>query len=197
MISYNPDFQKMWEECRLDQESFKLKMLDTVCREIKENKARYLNVVLSGSIYDAPWGILASLHFREASLNFSRNMVNGQPLNQKTTLVPVGVGPFPSWESGAAFALWYKQSLFKDCKTQSDWLQACERYNGMGYRRRGLNSPYVWAFTDQSDERGLYKERTFFGKAMSWFDSGALNTRPGVAAIMRSLEAAGAEPWTN
>lgn len=51
--------------------------------------------------------------------------------------------------------------LLKGLDKINDWepgrlLYELERYNGFGYRAQGIPSPYVWAGSNQSDERGKY-----------------------------------------
>ena len=66
----------------------------------------------------------------------------------------------------------------------TDWsIQNClvlfERYNGMGYKKKGLPSPYLWSYT-QFYKKGKY---AFDGK----YDANLVSKQPGVAAIMKSL----------
>ena len=72
-----------------------------------------------------------------------------------TRLVPKGRGPFASWEEGAIDAL-----MLEGLDQVKDWCaeRACfeiERFNGFGYRNRGLPSPYLWSFSNHY-ARGKY-----------------------------------------
>ena len=84
---------------------------------------------------------------RESDCDFDTYLGNGEPLDEVTTLVPAGRGPFDSWEEGAIDALTY------DGLTEvTDWrlekmLFHLEKYNGLGYHNKGLPSPYLWAGT--------------------------------------------------
>ncbi len=115
-----------------------------VATKIKANRPRYQSVEKATGV---PWFVIGALHEREASSNFSCYLGNGEPLDRVTRLVPKGRGPFATWESGAIDALRYdgldehKDWSFAGCCT------VAERYNGLGYRRRGLPSPYVLSFT--------------------------------------------------
>lgn len=98
-----------------------------------------------------PWFFIAVAHQRESSQDWSRSLAQGDPWNQKSTHVPVGRGPFKSFEDAAVDAL-------KNCAPyaarNTDWstgglLTMLEQYNGLGYFNRGLPSPYIWSGTDQ------------------------------------------------
>lgn len=81
--------------------------------------------------------------------NFNTYLGNGDALSKPTRHVPVGRGPFDSWEAGATDALTF------DHVTQCpvwDWEHACwewEKYNGFGVREHGRASGYLWSGTDQ------------------------------------------------
>ncbi len=87
---------------------------------------------------NCPWFFIAVIHCREASFDFSANLANGQRWDMKTTIVPIGRGPFNSFEDAAIDALGVDRLTGK-----SDWSLATvfyrfERYNGMGYRGGGV-----------------------------------------------------------
>ena len=86
---------------------------------------------------------------------FKRYIGNGQPWNKKTTIVPKGRGPWRSWLEAAQDA--YSLKSFQEI---SEWnlerlLFECERYNGFGYRSKGVQSPYLWSGTSNYS-KGLY-----------------------------------------
>jgi lysozyme family protein len=66
----------------------------------------------------------------------------------------------------------------------TDWsIQNClelfEKYNGMGYKKKGLPSPYLWSYT-QFYHKGKYVKD---GK----YNPEAISKQPGVSAIMKEL----------
>src|SRR5690606_2363417 len=63
-------------------------------------------------------------------------------------------------------------------------LELLERYNGLGYRNKGLPSPYLWAGTDQYQKGKYVKD----GK----FDSNHVDQQLGVAPILMKLREAAA-----
>jgi len=91
---------------------------------------------------------------REASCDFSKNFLNGQPLNQVTTWVPAGYGPFSSWEASVDAAVGRGYFKGADWSKASEWAWRAEKYNGLGYKNRGLVSPYPWAGDVRYDSQG-------------------------------------------
>jgi lysozyme family protein len=64
---------------------------------------------------------------------------------RKTKLVPAGRGPFATWEDAATDAL-----KLKGLHKITDWSiermgYEGERFNGLGYVGKGVNSAYLWA----------------------------------------------------
>lgn len=111
-------------------------------------KARYQAIEAKTGV---PWFVIAVIHQRESSQDWSRSLAQGDPWNKRSTHVPKGRGPFASFEDAAIDAL-------KNCAPyaarNTDWsigglLTMLEQYNGLGYFNRDLPSPYIWSGTDQ------------------------------------------------
>ena len=158
----------------------KISQLATIVEKIKANKARYEKVSAATSV---PWYVIGAIHYREASLNFTRHLHNGDKLTSKTIHVPAGRpikgNPPFTWEESATDALKY-QKLDK----VTDWgisntLDLLEKYNGLGYRKKGLSSPYLWSFTSNY-ETGKYV-------ADGKFDPLYVDGQCGVAPIIKLL----------
>ncbi len=98
-----------------------------------------------------PSHVVGILHALEAGLDFSRHLHNGDPLAARTVRVPKGrpaegCPPF-AWEDSAADAL-----ALAGLDAWTDWTisgiaYVLERYNGFGYRRHNVPSPYLWSCT--------------------------------------------------
>ena len=123
-----------------------------------------------------PWLWLAAIHNLEGSCNFETYLHNGDPLGKKTVHVPVGVGPFNTWEESAI-------DVIKTSKLDkvTDWsrprmLYEAEKFNGLGYIKQGLMSPYVWSCTSHY-EKGKYV-------ADGKYDPNAISRQVGIAAIL-------------
>lgn len=153
--------------------------LNSVCDKIELNKEKYLSVQrLTG----VPWDVVAACHYRESSLDFRGVLHNGEFIigtGKKTKLVPAGRGPFGSWEAAAVDAMLIESSKFPKIWDTAGKLDFCERYNGLGYRKKGIPSPYVYAGTNKYTS-GLYV-------ADGKFNSSKVDLRLGCAAIIKGL----------
>lgn len=98
-----------------------------------------------------PWKVIAVIHEREAGQRWDRSIAQGDPWAVKSTHVPIGRGPFNSWEEAAIDAL---VNCAPHASKWHDWspggtMTLLEQYNGLGYANKGLPSPYIWSGTDQ------------------------------------------------
>lgn len=128
-----------------------------------------------------PWFVVAVIHNRESGARFDRNLANGQPLNMVTTLVPRGRGPFKTFEDSAVDAL---LNCHPFLGKHDDWsltgtLTAIERYNGLGYARLGVPSPYIWAGTS------VYKAGKYVGDGK--YDPTHVDKQLGCAGLIMAL----------
>lgn len=141
-------------------------------------KARYQAVE---KITGVPWWFIAVVHEREASQNWNTQLGQGDPLNRKSTHVPAGRGPFKTWEDGAVDAL---TKCAPYASKNTDWsiggaLAMLEKYNGLGYAKRNLPSPYIWAGTDQ------YVKGKFVSDGV--FDPNAVDKQLGCAGLLKFM----------
>ena len=144
-------------------------------------KARYRIVSAQTSV---PWFVIAVIHEREASQSWTANLAQGDPWNKISTHVPKGQGPFHGWEAAAVNAL---ERCAPYAAHWADWsiggtLTLLESYNGLGYARRGVPSPYVWAGTDQ------YTSGKYI--ADGHYDPDAIDHQLGCAALLVRMAAA-------
>ncbi len=128
-----------------------------------------------------PWYVIAVIHEREASQSWLAGLAQGDPWNRVSIHVPRGIGPFPSWEAAAEYAL-EKSPPF--AARWTDWsigglLTLLEEYNGLGYAAHGVPSPYVWASTDQ------YHSGKYI--ADGHFDPNAIDHQLGCAALLSRM----------
>lgn len=172
------DNKVLWESMTTNPS--KAAQVANILTKISANKERYEKV---SSQTNVPWYVIAVIHFREASLNFTRHLHNGDKLTDRTTHVPAGRpikgNPPFTWEESAIDALRY-QKLDK----VKDWgipntLELLERYNGLGYRKKGLPSPYLWSFTSN------YKSGKYVADGK--FDPNAVDGQCGVAPLLKLL----------
>ena len=150
-------------------------------KKLSANRSRYEAVSAATGV---PWDVIAVIHMRESSADFKGVLHNGQKIigtGKKTTIVPKGRGPFNTWEEAGIDALMKCAPYLGKNK---DWslgntLDLLEKYNGLGYQKKGLPSPYLWAGTDQY-VKGKYV-------ADGKFDANAVDKQLGVVPLMMTL----------
>lgn len=135
---------RRWEQATLTRKT----LSDKVAKALVAAKARYRAVEAKTGV---PWSVIAVIHQRESSQNWSRSLAQGDPWNKISVHVPAGRGPFGSWEEAAIDAL---LNCHPYLAKRKDWslagvLIGLEMYNGLGYARKGIPSPYLWAGTSQ------------------------------------------------
>lgn len=157
----------------------RLATIDAMARKIIAGKARYRAVEAATGV---PWAFIGVLHSRESGCDFRGVLHNGEKIlgtGRKTRLVPAGRGPFEIWEEAAQDAL-----AIKGWKPGFPWsLPRClfegERFNGFGYRMRGVPSAYVWSGSNQY-VRGKYV-------ADGVWSATAVDKQIGIAPVMARL----------
>ena len=131
----------------------------------------------------APWWFVGVVHALEGTFNFATHLHNGDPLSTRTTHVPAGRpavwNPPSDWASSAIDAITYEGFAH-----QADWslartLYRFESYNGYGYYAKGVNSPYLWSFSNQ------YAAGKFV--ADHKYDPAAVSKQCGAAVMLKAL----------
>lgn len=164
--------------------------LDASVEKIARNKARYVDVERMTGV---PRAIVAVIHSKEASLAFDRNLLNGEPYNKITQLHPAGKGPWPTWEAAAAEGVneLVARNLIRDVSRPTVAQVACllELYNGAGYQKKKLHTPYLWSGTNHY-QKGKFRERRlffFFGPYTSVYDKNLVSDQLGAMPIYMQL----------
>jgi lysozyme family protein len=142
------EYSRLWQGMKIHDD--KIAFIDRIAARLGANKSRYQAV---SEMTTVPWYVIATVHEREASGNFHCHLHNGDPLSARTRHVPSGRPPAPAqppftWEQSAADAL-----TLDGLTAVGSWSveRACyeiELYNGFGYRQHGINSPYLWSFSN-------------------------------------------------
>lgn len=172
---------EMWSDCEVSI----LPELNWAVTKIEEYLPIYDKITDSCGV---PNYMVGCIHYREANFDFRTHLANGDPLfNSDGTLLPTrnepkGLGPFSTWNEGAIAALKYNELDKKKWDIVNSLINL-ERYNGLGYRKHGINSPYVWSMTNHYSS-GKYKSD---GK----FDDSKKDLQAGCAAILKILRAKG------
>ena len=155
--------------------------LDWYLKAIEKFRPRYEALAKDVGV---PWHFVGLIHGLESSFNFRAHLHNGDfPLSARTRQVPAGrplvwTAPF-TWEASAKDAL--KLMGFTG---QSDWslertLYRLEAYNGFGYRKHGVATPYLWSFSN-------HYERGKFVRDGRWSEE-AKSQQCGAATLMKVL----------
>lgn len=136
-----------------------------------------------GARLGIPWWFVGILHGLECTFSFETHLHNGDPLSGRTLNEPrgrpaAGEPPF-SWMESAMDAL-----IYAGLDGVTDWslpnaLDLFERYNGLGYRRMGLPSPYLWSFSNHY-EKGKYKSD-------KQYDPNLVSKQCGAAVLLKRL----------
>ena len=144
-------------------------------------KPRYQEVERRTSV---PWWFTGLCHYRESDFDMATYLGNGQPLNRVTTIVPIGRGPFATFEDGAVDAYTIEGFLHA-----VDWSPARVAYrlkgfNGYGYHQFGVNSPYLYG---GSTIYGPPEARGGKYVADHDFRQGVVDTQLGTLVILKKL----------
>ena len=141
MIDKN-EYVQLYETCEIDNKIYPL--VASIYAKIKSFENVYSKIKI------APPIVIGCIHYRESNFNFRKHLHNGDPLTSRTIHVPKGrpkngEPPF-SWVESATDAL-------MDRAKPKEWNlnSACEfleRYNGLGYYKRGYQSPYIFGNTN-------------------------------------------------
>ena len=176
------DYESKYSCCTTRPE-FK-KETDRVITQITKARARYEKVATATNV---PWQVIAVIHNLECSGDFGCHLHNGDTLRRRTINVPAGrptkgKPPF-SWEDSATDAL-----TFDGFSSWTDWSVAgtlfkIEGFNGMGYRKRGIPSPYLWSGSPH------YVRGKFVADGR--FDARAVSAQLGAAVVLREMESRG------
>jgi len=131
----------------------------------------------------APWYFVGIVHAMEASFDFRTHLHNGDPLKATTAQVPSGRPPVwnppNDWVSSAVDAM-----TFDHFADQQDWSLARTLYNWEGYngwrsRAMGINTPYLWSFSNH------YSKGKFV--ADNVWDANAVSKQCGAAVMLKAL----------
>lgn len=154
----------------------KVAAADAAAKRILAGKERYRTVQIRTTV---PWVFIGLCHLREGNLNFGTYLGNGQSIAKVTDIVPIGRGPFKSFEDGAVDALG-KQELLHVTDWSLERMAYClEGFNGYGYRSHGVNSPYLWAGTNRYTKGKFTRDH--------YFDPEFVDTQLGSMAVLARL----------
>jgi lysozyme family protein len=175
------EYQSCFNRCELRDE-FRGN-LDFYTSRLLKFRAVYQDVGDSLGV-GIPWAFIGIIHGMECGFNFTTHLHNGDPLTSRTVRVPAnrpanGQPPF-TWRESARDAL-----VLKGYDRETDWsvphmLYLWEKYNGFGYRKHGVPTPYLWSFSN------LYQSGKFVADGQ--FDPNAVSKQCGCALMLKTLQ---------
>lgn len=137
--------------------------------QIAAGQERYQ--VVANRLTNIPWFVIGLIHSLESDLDWTTHLHNGDPLSKRTTHTPrgrpaLGNPPF-TWEASACDAL-----IYDGLDEWTDWSVAgilfeLEKFNGFGYRSRGLSSPYLWSGSQHYTKGKFVADGKYDAKAVS------------------------------
>lgn len=189
--NYRKEYSFLWDTMVIDPK--RKADVNKLVAKAKANKPIYLDIIdtlkknnpimTSQGKINIPWQFLACVHYMECGFSFKHHLHNGDPLTHKTVRVPKGRpvrgdAPFTFKES-ALDAL-----VYQDLHEEMDWsvpnmLYKLEAYNGYGYRSKGINSPYLWSFSNHYTKGKYVADHKYSATAVS--------TQCGSALILKQI----------
>lgn len=172
-------YTEMWEAMVIKDKW--LSQITTAVNKLLLNQERYEAVAKE---MGCPWYFIAVTHYRESGADFRGVLHNGERIvgkGTKTTLVPKGRGPFPTWEDSAIDALKLRRIDKIENWNIAKVLEELEEYNGLGYKKYHpeVPSPYLWSGSEYYVS-GKYASD---GK----FDKNLVDKQLGCAPILKYL----------
>lgn len=163
--SLKSEYLELWKTCAI--RPARAATVDALVDRLVENKRRY---TAAGKPHGVPWHVVGVIHLLEASGDFSTHLHNGDPLTARTVHVPAGrpAGGKPpfTWEESAADAVRMKLRGWTDWSVPAT-LYLLERYNGFGYRPRGIPTPYLWSFSNHYSKGKYVRDGVYSPTAVS------------------------------
>ncbi len=172
------EYEAEWANCRIRE--VKRGEISGCVKNLNTGKAKYEQA--AAQFQGMPWYFIGIIHGMETSFDFKLHLHNGDPLSARTLRVPrgrpLGDPPF-TWEASA------RDAMVKEGFDQvTDWSQPhllylWEMYNGFGYRKKGLRTPYLWSYSN------LYSKGRYIADGV--FDENAPSKQCGAAVMLKAL----------
>jgi lysozyme family protein len=176
--AFKLEYQHLFDSCQINSNRYPV--ITRCVQAIANGKPQYDAIATHTGI---PWYFIGIVHKMECDCNFSKHLHNGDPLTARTLQVPkgrpkTGNAPFTFFDSAVdaltleGFTQWNDWSI-------SGMLYCFERYNGFGYRSKGIHSPYLWSFSNHYTKGKFVKDGVF--------NSNAVSEQIGTAVLLRRM----------
>jgi lysozyme family protein len=189
LVAIKQECERLWPTAKIVPS--RLKEVNAVAARLvaPAAKARYLEIEKATGV---PWYIVAIIHEREASQNFSCQLGQGDRLNEVSRHTPRGMGPYYDHPNDPplqdAFYRCAVDVLFNSAPFAAKWkdwtiggaLTLTVTFNGIGYETYHHEcSPYDWGATTVEEE-GKYSSDGKYSPSM-W------DTQVGCAAMLKQM----------
>lgn len=172
-------YTELWNTCTINSD--KLNEVNSVVSKINKNIEMYKEISEKTGV---PLNVIGVIHYMECGLKIC-HLHNGDPLSSKTIHVPSGRPTFPP-KNGISYT--FVESAIDALSMKlpyNHWdpagcLYFLESYNGFGYHSKGINSPYLWSFSNHYT-KGKYV-------ADGHYDPNAVSKQCGAATILKKLQ---------
>ncbi len=172
------NYQRLFDGCIVRESKYP--QVNRCVETIVGGRSEYEKIAAATGI---PWYFTGIVHLMECSCNFKKHLHNGDPLTARTVRVPQGYPkrgnpPFSFFDSAVdalnleGFSNWSEWSV-------AGMLFCFEKYNGFGYRRKNINSPYLWSGSNQYSKGKFVRD--------GYFDPQAVSSQIGTAVILRRM----------
>lgn len=170
------EYFKLWDKCEVDRGDSALSRPDRLpdvhdfINKVMVSTAAYVGVE---SVTEVPWFIIGIIHGMECGFNFHTHLHNGDPLSKRTVQEPAGRPPINAgnppfeWKVSAIDALQYDRFTSWDEWDVPGICYKLEGYNGWGYRKHNVNSPYLWSFSNNYTSGKYIADGLWDGAAVS------------------------------
>lgn len=142
---------------------------------------------------NVPWFVIGVMHTMECSMDLNSHLHNGDPLAERTVQVPAKRpkvwDPPTDWVSSAIDAIAYDKLDGKRDWDLATTLFRLEIYNGCRSRKNGINTPYLWSFSNHYTKGKFVKDNVWSPTAVS--------RQAGAAVILKHMAENGDIPPVN
>ena len=161
------EYQQMFGSCAVV--AGKQVQVDSEMNRLLAGRQRYTAIAIETN--GKPWYLVGIIHGMEAGYRFDRHQHNGDPLIDRTIHVPAGrpsqgQPPF-TWEQSARDALQFEGLTAEPDFSLAHLLYLFEKFNGFGYRARGVPTPYLWGCSNQYTAGKFVADHVFSATAVS------------------------------
>jgi len=172
------EYGSLFDSCQVRPE--RQNTVEHLASTLIQNKERYQSLE---ALTDVPWYIIAVIHNMEASQKFNGHLHNGDLLTARTVHVPKGRPPFGhppfTFEESGVDALRFEKMDQVEDWTLAGSLFRLEAFNGFGSRAHGINTPYLWSFSNHYDKGKFVADGVF--------DPNARSQQCGAALLLRRM----------